>query len=58
MSYSTLLYYKGYCIIVESSLYKIVINRTKTFLTMQDVMNEIDWLISIETLKNPNAKKE
>lgn len=40
--YSCILHYKGYAIIVENYIYKLDINRTKSFLTMKEIMNHID----------------
>lgn len=55
MSYSTLLYYRGYAIIVEGYIYKLAIDSSRSFLTMDDIKKRIDYLEnSIKKLKNPN----
>lgn len=40
--YSTLLYHRGVCIVVENYLYRIKLYPVKTFVSMQDCVNEIN----------------
>jgi len=42
MNYSIILFYRGYCIIVENFIYKLQLNPWKTFLTMDDIKKEIE----------------
>lgn len=46
--HSVLLYYKKYCIVCENYIYRLHINPTRHYLTMKDIMNEIDNLEKIQ----------
>lgn len=49
-SYSTLLYYKGYCISVDNWIYRIVLCPFKKYIRLNDVKKEIDRLEEIQKL--------
>jgi hypothetical protein len=54
--HSCLLSYQGYTIVVENYLYKLAIDPTHKYLTMDDVKNVIDRMVRIENLKTePNG---
>ena len=40
--YFAILHFRGYTIIVENYIYKLQVNPSRKFLTMKDIMNEID----------------
>jgi hypothetical protein len=61
--HSCLLPYKGYTIVVENYIYKLAIDPTKTFITLDDMMGHIDNMenrfenVMSKLKKSPNEKE-
>jgi hypothetical protein len=41
-TYSTLLHYKGFTIVVENWIYRLAVNPLKKFLSMNEIKAEVD----------------